>query len=131
MSYYEAYQIADNDLTAMQVAIEDLGNCMPLPPNPQFVILSAERRGMELGESEVHSAFRNLNSMICRMSILPGQRVIVMMSPGFSLRFGTGSKRHPTEQEIRRNCSGIYGRVSPFIGLLFVLGQMKHFDHRP
>ena len=43
----------------------------------------AAQRELSAGESEMLFSFRNLDGLIARMKSLPGQRIIVMMSPGF------------------------------------------------
>src|SRR5580658_9271010 len=86
MTYYEGYQIMDvNDPTAIAVAIQDLQNCSPIsdPRTALSVVQAAAQRELGLGESEVQFTNQNLEALIRRMSALPGQRIIVMMSPGF------------------------------------------------
>lgn len=83
LTYYQAYQIAQGgDPYAMQVAMADAVNCSPAPPTPLRITALASTVEAE-GEQEQRVALRNLDSVIRRMSILPGQRVIVMVSPGF------------------------------------------------
>jgi VWFA-related protein len=85
MSYYEAYLILEaNDPTALQVATIDAQGCIGNAPGAaQSVVQMAAQRELTLGDSQVQFAYGNLQSLIRRMSSLPGQRVIVMMSPGF------------------------------------------------
>jgi VWFA-related protein len=86
MTYYEGYQITDaNDPTAIAVAIQDLQNCSPIsdPRTALTLVQAAAQRELSLGESQVQFTNQNLEALIRRMSSLPGQRVIVMMSPGF------------------------------------------------
>jgi VWFA-related protein len=85
MSYYEAYLIIEtNDSTALQVATNDAQRCIGNAPGAaQSLVQMAAQRELTLGESQVQFAYGNLESLIRRMSSLPGQRVIVMMSPGF------------------------------------------------
>lgn len=85
MSYYEAYLIIDaNDPTALQVATSDAQGCIGNAPGAaQSLVQMAAQRELTLGDSQVQFAYGNLQSLIRRMSSLPGQRVIVMMSPGF------------------------------------------------
>lgn len=87
LTYYQAYQINQGgDPNAMTIAINDLQNCMD--PSASYVqaklIVAAAARPVETqGEQEQRVALRNLDSLVRRMSVLPGQRVIVMVSPGF------------------------------------------------
>jgi VWFA-related protein len=86
MTFYEAYQIVEaNDPTALQVAIQDVLRCEGNLPGgaAQARAQGAAQNELTTGESEIQFSFRNLDALIRRMSALPGQRVIVMMSPGF------------------------------------------------
>ena len=87
LSYYQAYQIAEGgDPFAMQVALADLPNCTMVPndKNQAKMMVTALASTVEAeGEQEERVALRNLDSVVRRMSILPGQRVIVLISPGF------------------------------------------------
>jgi VWFA-related protein len=87
LTYYQAYQIVEGgDPYAMQVALADLPNCTVPPANisQAKMMVSALASTVEAqGEQEQRVALRNLDSVIRRMSVLPGQRVIVMVSPGF------------------------------------------------
>jgi len=85
MTYYEAYLIIEaNDPTALQVATGDAQACMGGAPGAaQSIVQMAAQRELSAGESEAQFTYGNLESLIRRMSSLPGQRVIVLMSPGF------------------------------------------------
>lgn len=86
MSFYEAYQIDElKDPQALGAALEDLGQCAPGTPaaSARMLVEGAARRELGIGEYEVRQAFRALDAVIRRMSALPGQRAIVLVSPGF------------------------------------------------
>jgi VWFA-related protein len=84
MTVYEAYKIVDlDDPIALQVAVEDVTACTGSDRGAMQQALAAARRELTIGESEIQSSFRSLDGLIARMSVLPGQRIIVMMSPGF------------------------------------------------
>lgn len=85
MSLYEAYQIQDaNDSFALGVAIQDVINCARvIPEQAETLARSAAQRELTLGEFQVRQAFQNIDELIQRMSAAPGQRAIVLMSPGF------------------------------------------------
>jgi VWFA-related protein len=84
MTFYEAYQIVEaHDATALQVATQDAANCTGSAQGAASLAQMAAQRELTTGESEVQFSFRNLDGLIQRMSALPGQRVIVLMSPGF------------------------------------------------
>lgn len=85
MSYYEAYLILEaNDPTALQVATQDAQGCVGGTAGAaQSIVQMAAQRELTVGESEAQFTYANIESLIRRMSALPGQRVIVVMSPGF------------------------------------------------
>jgi VWFA-related protein len=95
MSFYEAYMFVEaRDPQAMQLGTMDAIACGITPQMAPIVAEMAAKRELTVGESEVESSFANLGSLIRRMSGLPGQRSIVMMSPGF---FMTPSTRESSE----------------------------------
>lgn len=84
MTYYEAYQIIEvNDPMALQVATADATACSGNPQAAAQLAQMAAQREYSAGDSETQFSFRNLDGVIARMRSLPGQRIIVMMSPGF------------------------------------------------
>jgi len=84
MTYYEAYQIVEaNDPTALQVATMDAAACMGTSQGAAQMAQMAAQREYSAGDSETQFSFRNLDGLIARMRSLPGQRIIIMMSPGF------------------------------------------------
>jgi VWFA-related protein len=85
MSLYEAYQIVQaNDPFALSVAVQDVIHCASVTPEQaESLARSAAQRGFTLGEFQVHQAFQSISELIRRMSVAPGQRTIVLMSPGF------------------------------------------------
>jgi len=84
VGFYEAYQIIEaNDTMALSVATSDAVACGIPAVAATSAAQGAAQRQLSIGESQIQFAFANLTSLIRRMSGLPGQRVIVMMSPGF------------------------------------------------
>lgn len=84
MTLYEAYQIVEaNDPTALLVATQDAAACTGDSRGAAVLAQAAAQRELTTGESEMQFSFRNLDGLIARMKALPGQRIIVMMSPGF------------------------------------------------
>ncbi len=95
MDFYEGDMIQNqNDSQAIAVATEDALRCnSPLDPTGQVtsgeiaraqaqvaaMALSVEEQGVEQSES----VFRRVKEVIGRMAALPGQRNIVLISPGF------------------------------------------------
>src|SRR5437899_3738897 len=84
MTVYEAYKIGDLDSpVARRVAVQDVIAVTGSERGAEQQALAAARRELSAGESEIQLSFRNLDGLIARMRALPGQRIIVMMSPGF------------------------------------------------
>lgn len=84
MSFYEAYQIVEqNDPMALQVATGEAAQCSGSALGAQAMAQMAAQRELALGEYQVRQAFGTLDALIRRMSSLPGQRAIVLVSPGF------------------------------------------------
>ena len=84
MTLYEAYQIVEvNDPMATQVATQDAAACSGNSQGAVMMAQAAAQRELTTGEAEMQFSFRNLDGLIARMKSLPGQRIIVMMSPGY------------------------------------------------
>lgn len=86
MTNYEAYRIVDvNDSTALQVAIQDVLKCVPGADalTAKNMAEAAAQRELDFEESQLQITYQNLEALIRRMSALPGQRIVAMMSPGF------------------------------------------------
>ena len=84
MTFYEAYMIVEaNDPLALQVAVQDVVACSGVSQNAALMAEAAAQRELAVGETQLQYTYQNIEALIRRMSALPGQRVIVMMSPGF------------------------------------------------
>ena len=89
MSFYEADLIANkNDTQAMAVATEETLHCAfaddpTMRAAAQVQAQMAAQRALSEGDNETQYAYRHLESIVSRMTSLPGQRVIVLVSPGF------------------------------------------------
>src|SRR6184192_1899252 len=89
ISYYQADLIANkNDTQALAVATEDTIQCafngdtrMQAAAQGQAQMMA--QRVVSEGDSETEYAYRHLEAILRRMTSLPGQRVIVLVSPGF------------------------------------------------
>ena len=79
---YEAYLIVNtNDPTAIAVATEELQNCGF--QNAQAMIQAEAMRSLSFAETEATAALRGIESVVRRMTSLPGQRSMVIVSAGF------------------------------------------------
>ncbi len=89
MSYYMADLIQNkHDPQAGDVATQDAlicefnGDTRYLKDAQQLMIMTS-RQKLALGDQESHVALTVIKDVIRRMSVIPGQRSIVMVSPGF------------------------------------------------
>jgi VWFA-related protein len=89
IDYYEADQIQNkNDQQALNVATQDTLACMfnndPLQlAAARQMAISTAMQVNEAGDSQTVYAFRRLEEVLRRISALPGQRSLVVLSPGF------------------------------------------------
>lgn len=97
MDYYEAEAIQNrNDAQALNVATLDAVVCSNPPGTvaatgptaaqrmqAQGLAFATAQRKSEEGEQETEVVFRRLREIMGRMSAVPGQRNIVLVSPGF------------------------------------------------
>ena len=94
ISYYQADLIVNkHDNDALQVAIIEAGECGPqlaLPHgqsaplgNPSTLVATQAAGVLSAGEHESHVALDSLNAVVRRVSQMPGQRIVVLASPGF------------------------------------------------
>jgi VWFA-related protein len=95
ISYYMADLIQNKrDSQAEQAAVQDALGCLDLPmTNPQLQqaaqqqaeagVLAAAARALSMGEQESRVALSVLKDVVRRMSVMPGQRSMVVVSPGF------------------------------------------------
>jgi len=91
MTYYEADLISNKyDTQALAVAAEETLQCafngdarmqQAAVAQAQMVAL----RAVSEGDNETQYAYRHLDAIVRRMTSLPGQRILVLVSPGFIL----------------------------------------------
>ena len=99
MDYYEAVEIQDHhDRDVLDVATQDAVACLEemgeqpgqtanaqatLIQQAQSLVQATAVRMEDLGDEQTAYALRSLREVVQRMSVLPGQRSIVLISPGF------------------------------------------------
>jgi len=89
MTYYEADLIANkNDLQALAVASDETLQCAfhgdpTMQAAAQSMAQAAALRALSEGDNETQYAYRHLEEIVRRMTSLPGQRILVLVSPGF------------------------------------------------
>jgi VWFA-related protein len=89
VSYYEADLIVNkNDPQALQVATDDALQCAFGGDPTMIAAARAMAQSMAVGEigrgdADTEYAYRHLEDFIRRLMAMPGQRVLVLVSPGF------------------------------------------------
>ncbi len=90
INYYQADLIVNrNDSQALGVATADALACAfqndpTMQSAAQSLAISMANRILSQGNAEVEQAFRNLESIERRLAGMPGQRVMMLISPGFT-----------------------------------------------
>src|SRR5712691_9887542 len=89
VSYYQADLIVNkSDVQALGVATEDAIQCAFNGANTmraaaQGIAQAAAYRAIAQGDNETEYAYRHLEEVVRRLTSMPGQRVLVLVSPGF------------------------------------------------
>ncbi len=89
VSYYQADLIVNkSEQQALEVATEDTIQCAfngdyTMRAPAQALALAAADRMVAQGDSESLYAYRHLDDIVRRLANMPGQRVLVLVSPGF------------------------------------------------
>jgi VWFA-related protein len=84
MDYYEADLIANKtDPSAIAVATADVVACGVQSTDASQLVQVAAMRALDAGDVETQYSFRGLQDVVRRITALPGQRSIVLISPGF------------------------------------------------
>jgi VWFA-related protein len=90
ISYYMADMIINkNDPTATSYATQEAWSCTDQPPNAHgsaaaaAVVQSVARQVLSAGEHDTHLTLTVLKDVVRRMGAMPGQRIVILISPGF------------------------------------------------
>jgi VWFA-related protein len=89
VSYYQADLIVNkSDLQALAVATEEALQCAfngdtTMTAAAQNLAQTAAYRMVAQGDNETQYAYRHLEEVVRRLASMPGQRVLVLVSPGF------------------------------------------------
>jgi VWFA-related protein len=85
MTYYEAYLIINRaDTTATDIAVQEMAQCGPTGvKNPVMQVQAAATESLASGERDTAAALNVMRAVVMRMAAMPGQRTIVLVSPGF------------------------------------------------
>jgi VWFA-related protein len=89
IDYYQADLIVNkNDSQALGIAAEDALQCAfqgdtTMRAAALALAQSAAQRALNTGDNDTQYAYRHLDEVVRRLSTMPGQRVLVLISPGF------------------------------------------------
>ena len=88
VDYYQGELIVDkNDRQALEVAVEDAITCANLDPSMISVATQmaeqAAQHAVAIGEQDFRASLGFLRTVVSKMGALPGQRVLILVSPGF------------------------------------------------
>lgn len=87
MSYYQGDKIVNqNDVVALQAAMADFVACsqnLAAAAAAEGIVRGAAQRAVALGEQNYRSNLEFLRLVLSKMGPLPGQHVIILVSPGF------------------------------------------------
>ena len=90
INYYTADLILDKrDATALQAAVEDTISCASLPRDPVGIeaatrlVEQAAERAVAMGQQTYRTDLGFIRLVMSKMGALPGQRILILISPGF------------------------------------------------
>jgi VWFA-related protein len=109
VSFYQARQIIEfHDVQAENVAEMDLLACLntqiPLPETTlQTMIRGKADSVLSTGEAQTDMVYRHLEEAMRRLAVMPGQRVMVFVSPGFIVTLETREQGDLIDRANRAN----------------------------
>jgi VWFA-related protein len=109
VSFYQARQIIEfHDTQAENVAEMDLLSCLntqiPLPETTlQTMIRGKADSVLSTGEAQTDMVYRNIEAAMRRLAAMPGQRVMVFVSPGFIVTLETREQGDLIDRANRSN----------------------------
>ena len=87
IDYYHADLIQNkHNSAALEAAIDEMLSCSPglqMRDLAERMVESAATRILAMGEQDVHVTLSSLREFVHRMSALPGQHTLILVSPGF------------------------------------------------
>lgn len=109
ISFYQADQIIDyQDSNALGVAIQEYIGCSTQNPPPPLNVVESIVRGeaqavLSAGEGQTEMVYRHIEDAMRRLAAMPGQRVMVFVSPGFMLTMHTREQGDLIDRANRSN----------------------------
>jgi VWFA-related protein len=87
IDYYHADLIENkHNSAALEAAIDEMFSCSPglqMRDIAERMVESAATRTLAMGEQDVHVTLSSFREFVRRMSVLPGQHTLILVSPGF------------------------------------------------
>lgn len=85
IDYYEADRIQNkHDPMATDAAVQDTIRCCDCAkPVAQTMVEEAAGRALRIGDQDIHATLSFIRGIVGRMSAMPGQRILILVSPGF------------------------------------------------
>ncbi len=118
MDYYHADLIENKHNTnALEAAIQEVMSCSPgvqLRTVAERLAEAAAIQALAVGEQDVQVALASVKDYVRRMATLPGQRTLILVSPGFlplTERGGGSSFSTRLKSEYRRNSMSLNENV--------------------
>jgi VWFA-related protein len=109
ISFYQARQIIEfHDIQATNVAEMDLLACLNTQIPPPETMLQSMIRGkadsvLSTGEAQTDSVYRHIDEAMRRLAVMPGQRIMVFVSPGFIVTLETREQGDLIDRANRAN----------------------------
>jgi len=109
ISFYQARQIIEfHDMLAENVAEMDLLACLNTQIQPPETTLQSMIRGkadsvLSVGAAQTNMVYRNVEQSLRRLAAMPGQRIMVFVSPGFILTLETREQGDLIDRANRAN----------------------------
>jgi VWFA-related protein len=109
ISYYQADQIQNHsDTEALNVAVEETLSCLGMDPATmrtaaESIARSTASKVFSVGTQETRVTLYTLRDVVRRMAAAPGQRIVVLASPGFLAPEQQSEKTDIMDRAIRAN----------------------------
>jgi VWFA-related protein len=109
VGYYQADKIQNlQDAQSLAVATEDAVQCAfngdeRMRAQAQSLAQSAAQRALASGDAQTDYVFRHLEDTVRRLATMPGQRIMVLVSPGFIVTADTRESGDLVDRANRAN----------------------------
>jgi VWFA-related protein len=109
IGFYQARQMVEyHDSVALNIAEQEFVACSSVssPPSQQVieqVVMGKANSVLLSGEGQIDMVYRHIEDAIRRLAAMPGQRVMVFVSPGFIVTMSTRSQGDLVDRANRSN----------------------------